>query len=1090
MRFHKYILCFLLLIPLHLLSQSLLVDEILELKPDTNEYQFAKVPIIKGSETIYADSLLLVSGRDYALDHKSGKLVLIASLSHQYIRVQYILIPTALRDAKWLYQPRAKSDSLFRSITRTKTPWWTDDGKLNLSGSKTFAITFSEDSTFDLKQSLFVNLSGELSQNVAISAQLSDSQTKLSPEGDSKELSSLDQVFVRVFGKQYEISMGDIEWEFKDTRYINYKSKFEGLNAWWGDEHFIQAGFSAGSGKRARINLTIIDGKQGPYYLNPTGFQSSHIIIAGSEQIYQDGRLLERGLDYSIDYSEGAVTFRVLVASTNLISAFFQYSDEFFRQSTYFNSSRVSILPGLSLTHHIIHQTDSKDKPLLYDMSPADRDSLRLAGDAQAWGEGIFAVEPGTGTYILITSPGGVDYYEYAQSDTLADYNIFFSYVGFGFGDYEQYSSGKYRYVGANQGSWLPRKRLVSPVTRTNMDTQLLISHKRLLGGVEALYSLNDKNTLSSLDDDDNAGGILHLFAQYRSRDDLSGTRIGIDHEKRWANSYLFAKFSDPQTEYDFSALDQADSLAQHSTNLSAATQLGSFWKPELFFRYKEIKDYYDQMALRFISRSQAVSILPELNLRNTISRQDYQDGTERSSLLQYHEAGAIWDWSYFKARFNANYQSLNLQDPNQALDIRGNRYYKLSPQLGFGIARAFYTDLSYAYESTDLDTGAWQTLSESDTYAVKHLTATLNHSLNLDLTRREIRRYDETPGTKFDLISARSSHQFLKNALNLMSNYQLNQTEFYPKIRELEYVGAGLGLYDSTGVYLPDGDYDYVFITAETGTLSTEINALLSIYLTPGNITQKGIWKRVRSDVSIQATEQTAQSNDPLQYIFYPGTVYDEESTIYGKQNYQQNLWLDLIRNRLLGVMSLEIDRSLDNRYQSRSRTFRLNRGGRLELKQFYANNLSLEYLDRRETDTRYLSRVTLRSLDLTVLRPLSVHSQVQVIIGTAWEDGGKDDSSENYSLKSYRLNPSWRSTWSRRGRLAAQLRLQYNDREGSDFLSFLPEKRSGLQSTWSISANYRLNEFSSFTLEYSGNVYPEEKINNQLKLEFRAEL
>ncbi|MDP2172367.1 MAG: hypothetical protein Q8J62_01195 [Candidatus Cloacimonadaceae bacterium] len=1067
-----------------------MVDEILELRSGIGDYQLSKYPLIKGSETILADTLLLVGEQDYRLDHRSGKLVLLAPLPYQYLSIQYVLIPPNLRDTKWMYQPRAKSDSLFKAITRTKTPWWSDDGKLNLSGSKTFAITFSEDSTFDLKQSLFVNLSGELSPNVNLSAQLSDSQSKLSPEGDSKELSSLDQVFVRVFGRNYEIAMGDVEWEFKDTRFINYKSKSEGINAWFETKHFFQGGFSANSGKRANLTIAIIDGKQGPYFLNPTGFQTSHIIIAGSEQIYMDGRLLERGLDYGIDYSEGSVTFRILVTSGSLVSAFFQYSDDFFKQSTYFNSSRIAIFPGLSIAHHIIHQADAKDNPLLYEMTDSDRDSLQLAGDTQAWGDGVFEVEPGLGTYTLITSAGGIGYYEYAPGDTTASYNVYFSYVGYGNGAYEQYSSGKYRYIGAGQGSWQPQKRLVSPVKRTNLDIQLLYSHKRLLGGVEGIYSLNDKNTLSPLDDEDNSGGIIHAFAEFKASDRVSGTQLRIDHERRLANSYLFAQYSDPQADYDFSALDPADSLAQSSTGLSARTEMGNYWRPEILLRYKEIKDYYAQTALRFVSRSPAIGIIPELNLRHTLSLQNYLDGTDRQSRLNHHEGVAIWDWRYLKTRLNANFQSLEMTDPNQALVSGGNRFYKLSPNLGFGLPRVFFTDLNYAFESTDLHRDGWQALSESQTYAVKHLTAIQNHNLSVDVTHREVVRFDASPGTNYDLISARSSHQFLKSAISLMNNYQLNQTEFFPKIRELEYIGAGLGLYDSTGVYLPDGDYDYVYITSETGSLSTEINALLSIYFNPGNFSQKGFWKRMHGDATLQATEQCSQSDDLRRYVFYPGTVFNETSTIYGKQNYNQNLWLDLIRNRLLGVINLEIDRSLDNRYQSQSRTFRLNRGGRLELKQFYANNLSLEFQDRRETDTRYLSEITKQSLELTVLRNLSVHSQVQAVLTTAIEQGRQQNESEGYELISYGIRPSWRSTWNRRGRLAAQLNLQYNDRGGSEFLSFLPEKRAGLQSSWSFSAIYRLNNFSSFTLEYTGNIYPEERIKNQLKLEFRAEL
>ncbi|MBP7206025.1 MAG: hypothetical protein KBA54_05845, partial [Candidatus Cloacimonetes bacterium] len=235
MRSHLFAAVLVLLALAPLGAQNLVVEKMVPLLPDQVTYQISESPIISGSETVLADTLLLIGGRDYRLDHRAGRIILLSFPDAVNLRVSFILVPPYLAQPRFLYQELEPSDSLFQTIAPRPRNWIPDDGKLVISGAKTFAITFSDDDAFNLKQSLFVNLNGELSRNVNIAAQLSDSQSKLTPEGDSKELSSLDKVFIRVFGKQYEIAMGDMDWEFTGTRYINYRTSIEGLNAWYRD---------------------------------------------------------------------------------------------------------------------------------------------------------------------------------------------------------------------------------------------------------------------------------------------------------------------------------------------------------------------------------------------------------------------------------------------------------------------------------------------------------------------------------------------------------------------------------------------------------------------------------------------------------------------------------------------------------------------------------------------------------------------------------------------------------------------------------------------------------------------------------------
>lgn len=1075
------------LAPLGLWAETLVVEKSLALEAGRLEYRIAESPIISGSETVFADSVKLNPGLDYQLDAKQGILSLNSLPEFSFLHVSFLLVPPELVGRRYLYEVLDPSDSLFQTLTPRKRPWLAEDGKLAVTGSKTFALSFSETAELDLRQSLFVKLDGELSRNVNISGQLSDSQSKLTPEGDSKELTSLDKVFIRVYGKEYEIAMGDLDWKFAGTRYLNYQTNIEGLNAWYRQRLFLQAGYTAAGGKPAYLKIPILDGKQGPYYLNPTGFQTTHLIIAGSEQLFRNGELLERGTDYYIDYSDGSVMFRSLVVSTDLINAFFQYSDEYYRQGTLFNSSKLELLPGLTLSHHFIHQSDAKDDPLLFAFTETDLDSLRMAGDRIVWGEGAVQTEPGLGNYRLLVTEDGVEYFQYADaaSDTLADYNVTFSYVAPGNGDYEEYSYGKYRYLGPGLGAWLPLKRLIPALRRSNADLRLEYRITDFQLGAEGLLSLNDKNTFSALDDQDNLSGLLYAWGLWKNSAGDQADFLQLDYERRWDNAYLFTQSLGGEQDFDLALLERADSLGQQQFNLTLGTGRWPLWRPRLSLHYRDVEGKFVQRALRLQSKSQAKGPLPALQLLSTLALQTYPADQNKSSLVQYHDLNANWQRRWLGLILLGTYNSLDYEEPGG--NNQGTRYLRLNPQLALGDAKTSLTQISYSWDDSSLQNPNWQNIASSQTYSLKNTTTTANHTLNLDVTHRK-QELATGENNQYNLATARSSHNFFKQAVMLMTTYQLNQTEFFPKIRELDYVGSGLGLYDSTGVYTPDGDYDYLYVTSSEGTLSTELNAQLSLYLKPGNLFPR--WNFAHADLIAQGTEQRPEMKDWRSFLFLPNSAFLPDTTIYGKQNFSNTLWLDLIPNRLLGNLSLEYERNLDNRYQSQSRASELTRGAEIDLKQFLGNNYNLQYELADEQDSRYQSTIRKHTLALLTQRNLSSSQLLTLELDGIREEGKRQTEAKGYRLSSIGLRPGWRSVWGKKGRLSGNLGLRYNQREGNDFMAFLPEKRDGLLLDWKLSATYRLNDFSSASLDYSGNSYPDQNIRHNLKLEFKAEL
>lgn len=1058
-------------------AASFVIEENISLSAGVYEYKLRHQNIIHYSENVLADSLQLIPLQDYSLDYKQGLLRLKRLSASGSISLSYLILPPELSTPQFRYESFVYSDSLIFKIPKENI--FTGSSKLQINGSKSFALSFSESGEADLLQSLYVNLSGELSKDLNIVAQLSDSQSKLSPEGDSKELSSLDQVFIRVFAKNWEIGMGDLDLSFENSRYLSYKTKLEGIAAALVGKHQAQAAFSAGGGKRASISLNIIDGKQGPYYLTANANQRSFIIVAGSEEIYLDGQELERGTDYYIDYAEGSVMFRIMVSSSNILNASFQYAEENYRQSTYFNSSRIQLSDKLSLSHHLIHQNDAKDQPLLYAFSEADLDSLKAAGDAEVFTSGIIASEPGSGSYIQLLSPEGSVYYEYASGDSLAAFDLVFSYVGPGNGDYIEFSTGKYRWAGTGNGAYLPIKRLIPPVKRSNLELALAWDKDSWQTGFDAIYSHNDQNTWSALDDDDNTGGIFSAYVMHQDKELPWELKLFAEH--RLANTYRFSSQSMP--EYDFSTLISADSLAQSTLDFGINFK-GLRWQPELLLRWRDLDELYTQKALRFVSRTEAYGPIPASLWQSTISQ---QDGAS-SSLLQYHNAELNWR---YKA-INWKLAGLLNRLINDATEIPDTQYYKLQPALGFS-GKQHFTLFSFSHDQASYRITDWSITNSSDTYSIRHNSSFENHSLDLDFNHRELTNPQATdqPKSSYELLNLYGSHKFLKGAFSLFNNYQLNQTEFFPKIRDLVYVGQGLGIYDSTGVMIDAGDYIYEYITSPTGKLSTEITALSSIYLKPALYLQHPLWQRVQSDISLSGTEHREIRPSLGTYLFLPQYSFDTTSTIYGRQSYLQNLWLDLHQSRIIANLNWELSRDLDRRYQNTERSSAYITALQLDFKAYLGVNNRLELTREQSSESRYDSSIRLQSLKNTTEKTFTPSSTAQVELSYSHEDGEKQSSSsQSYRLRSIGISPSVRSVLMQKYRVSGRFSLAYNFREGTDYLAFLAQKRQGLVSEAQLMAIYRMNSFSTFSLEYRNTKYPQNKSTHNLKLEFKAEL
>lgn len=1069
--------------------------------PDSLTYKLPSVNLVIYSETVESNRGRLIRNIDYNIDYKQGYITFFSdSTLSDVVNINYFVLPDFLGSRYYLYEKQNLVDSLQSIVEPRSTQYVWSTENLIVKGSKTISLSFSNQQDYSLNQSLFLNLQGELSENLRIEGRLSDSESPLTPEGDTRELSSLDQIYLKLYGNQYSVIFGDQDYSFGQTDLMKYKTRFEGLNLIYKRKLLLQGAFAVNNGKAKTNIIEGIDGKQGPYYLMSGTSGSSISVVPGSERISLNGIYLDRGSDYTIDYQEGSLTFKIMITSNSRIIAEFQYSDDYYAQSTYLSSSAISLAPALELRHHLIHQSDNKNNPLLWTFSAADKDSLQQAGDRGVWGQGIFQVDQGNGSYIQKTDPDGFIYYEYAPADSTAEFLIYFSYVGFGHGDYEIFGNNKFRYVGRNLGSYLPRKSLVPPESKTNLGLNLAYNKNNLKAGFEGVFTNRDHNTFSDLDDSDNSSLIALAKLEYLPTEAKFSPMVGLSYLKRLQNSFSFSDYTTAKEYYELPYQSNLDSLSQDVVDLYIKLSAQESWENKISARYKNVRNTFEQKYINLESGITQTSYTPALKWYAMFSRQAYRDTTQLDYDVQYHSAEASFRNGNLTldSAFNYKLEDYSGQSTSGNVNIPDTRYIKLKPGITLSDKSKYGFSLSYTHETNarkeDQD---WLNSKSASTWQATHFLNSHSNTLNLNYSHREVDNSAlltsviASEDTRFDLMELSSSHQLWDNSLSLMSSYNLNKLEFYPKIRELEYVGDGLGMYDSTGVLTENGDYEFYLITGKQGKLSTDINAGVNLFfhLSPKYL-PKSIIHRFRLDSNFQAANNTTDTNSMALYLILPSDYFSSDSTLYGKKYMQHTLWIDLLKKIVNGKVRYEYSDVLDNRYQDLSRISMRETELELDWKNLTGYRLKTTYLNTLDKDSRYNSRIITDQAEFELFRTFSTALNAQINLNFTREEGNSTVDDDPYYINILKVSPGFNWFLKKSYRLNGTLLLQNNKRSGSDYLSAFPEKRNGLLFNLTTQLQYRFNSFTSGLLQYTGKSYSREEFQHELRMEFRAEL
>ncbi len=497
------------------------------------------------SDTLVLDSLSLVPGTvsmelfpagssEPVIDYAQHALIF-SGHRPDSARIRYQRFPYNFekrhfhKDQSQLYADLSRHNPFtIRYNAPNRSDLFVSDG-LNKNGNISRGISFGNNQDVVMNSNLNLQVSGKLTPEIDLLMAATDNNIPFQADGTTAQLQEFDKVFVQLSNENNKMVVGDYQLSRPQNSYfMNFYKRAQGFSAdnttidTIGGKEVSFKTTMAGAvskGKFARQVFFGIESNQGPYRLRGAENEMFIIVLSGTEKIYIDGRLLQRGQenDYIIDYNTGELTFtaRQLITKDKRIVAEFQYAERNYARSLFFFAEEVSTRKTKAYMNFFSEQ-DNKNRPLQQTLSQDQKDLLYSIGDSlsDAYYSGVEEAAFNNNDVFYMqrdTVVEGVYFenvYVYSIDPELARYRLKFSNVGVGRGNYRQVSSGANGRVfawvapvnGQPQGSFEPLIPLVTPKQQQMLTagvTHSINSNQSI--AVEGVYTRNDINRFSEI---------------------------------------------------------------------------------------------------------------------------------------------------------------------------------------------------------------------------------------------------------------------------------------------------------------------------------------------------------------------------------------------------------------------------------------------------------------------------------------------------------------------------------------------------------------------------------------------------------------
>ncbi|HDR03907.1 MAG TPA: hypothetical protein ENN84_01500 [Candidatus Marinimicrobia bacterium] len=413
-------------------------------------------------QLINSDSLLAPDSLRWTVDTTRGRFILLSPIDTELVVKFFYSTPDFYVPQQisttWIhrYQPEIGKISEIKSNP--------SHSELYATGTLFRSIQVNSLGGNQIGAGVDLRLSGQLSPDYRLTGAISDQSIPTQAYSSTQSLEEIDRIYLLLQNEKLNGEMGDIRVRSDWSHWLRMRRELMGLTARYKSETWQGEAILGGAkGRWRRQIIQTQNGVQGPYRLQGENGESAIMIVARSEQVWYNGRLLESH-EYTLYLQEAELMLEppILPKAEDRLIIEFSYRNELYSRSTAGVLISQNILKGIQWRLAFSQEADNAESPLDMTLSHLSRDSLQTFSRS-GLNYLITAYRDTNGAYIL---EDGI--YRYIGHHK-GEYSVVFyreqqngGYVR----DYDSQGQPFYRYAPEESGSvYFPRRYIMPPVS-------------------------------------------------------------------------------------------------------------------------------------------------------------------------------------------------------------------------------------------------------------------------------------------------------------------------------------------------------------------------------------------------------------------------------------------------------------------------------------------------------------------------------------------------------------------------------------------------------------------------------------------------